>query len=401
MRSLFAAYAAIVLGAAAYIARHPEFNWDMIPYTAAVLSMRTQDPAVIHAETYRLVRQEVPPDRMSELLMTDYRKAVAESPRALMQQLPFYRIRPAYILSLAALARFGVSPARATVLVSIFAYIVLAVLVWAWLRAQRPTWLRVACATLIAVSQPLLHVAGLGNPDALSTAVVVLAFYLFVAQDHPHWALGLLLGSVLVRSDNVFLCVLFAAYLCWRERGAVRRLWPAVAAAAALGWVLVWHHAVGNYGWRLTMVHSFIGPLPLPAGGLPATSIVQLAKMWVGAIGSLRGSSLSLCLLVFLCAHVLRWRHLRDSKARDAALVLLASLVVHVAVFPNLEDRFFVAHYVILALVSASWLLEMVIAVQEDEAGHGRGGHEAKDRFQFSGAGSAASETSGLRARAR
>lgn len=361
MRYSFVAYLIIVVLAAAYIARHPEFNWDMIPYTAAVVSTDTSDPAAIHAKTYELVRQEVPPDRMNELVSTDYRHAVAESPRALMQQLPFYRIRPAYLLTLRAVAALGVNPARATIMVSVFAYVGLCLIIWAWLRPYGPPPLRFACATLIAVSQPLLHIAGLDNPDALSTAVVALGFYLFLAHGRASWAMGVLLGSVLIRSDNLFMCVLFAAYLGWRERGALRRwLWPATAAGLAVTWVVLWHHAVGNYGWRLTMYHSFIAPLSLPENGMPPMSSVQLVKLWIGALGSLRYSSLSLCVVAFLCALAIRSRHRGTTDARDAAFVAIASLVVHAAIFPNLEDRFFVAHYVILALVSTSWLLDEV-----------------------------------------
>lgn len=360
MRSSFVAYVIVVALAAAYLAKHAEYNWDMIPYTAAVLALDEQDPAAIHAETYRLVRAEVPPDRLEAFNATEYRHAVAESPRALMQQLPFYRIRPAYLVTLRACSALGVSPARATVLVSAFAYVALCMLIWAWLRGCAPIRLRFACAALLAVSQPLLHVGGLTNPDALSTAVVVLAFYLFVIRGRAGWALLVLLAAVLVRSDNVFLCALFAAYLLWRERHAarVRRLFPAAVGAASVAWVVVWHHAVGNYGWWLTMYHSFIAPLATPADGMPPMSSTQLGKMWIGGLATLRHSPLSLCVLVFLCAWALRPRDPARRDARDAALVMLASIGVHFAVFPNLEDRFFVAHYVVIALVSAGWLLD-------------------------------------------
>jgi hypothetical protein len=250
------------------------------------------------------------------------------------------------------------------VLVSVFAYVALCLVVWAWLTSCVSPWLRFTCAALLAISQPLLHIAALDNSDALSAAVVALGFYLLVIHERADWAMLVLLASVLVRSDNVFICVPFAAYLVWRERHASPRRWllPAAAATASVAWVVFWHHAVGNYGWRLTMYHSFIAPLATPADGMPAMSWTQLAKMWIGALGSLRYSSLSLCVLTLLCVLALRPRDPAWRKARDAALVPLTSIGVHVLIFPNLEDRFFVAQYVVLALVSASWLLEEVRA---------------------------------------
>jgi hypothetical protein len=361
MRLSFSVYLAVVLLAAGYVGRHPEYNWDLIPYAAIVVQPQTQDAAALHAQTYRLVRDAVPPLRMRELVASGYEQDIAASPDLLVQQLPFYRIRPLYLLALRACTLVAASPVRATIYVSLAAYLALCLLVWAWLRDLAPL-LRCAVASLIAISQPLLHVAGLSNPDALLAAVVVLAFYLFVVHERAGAALALLCASVLIRSDNVFLCALFAGYLGWRNRHAGRTRWlvPAGAALAGIVWVAWWHHTVGNYGWRLTLYHSFIMPLSNPAAGAPHMTAAQLAKLWIGGLASLRQSSLPLCALLLVCALALRQRFSARPVARDAAAVVSLAMAAHVLVFPNLEDRFFVAHLVILTLLATSQLLDGV-----------------------------------------
>ena len=358
MRVWLVTYLAVVLTAAGYLSLHPEYNWDLIPYTAAVVARDVHDPAAVHAKTYRLVRAVVPADRMEELVAPGYRRDVAESPRALAEQLPFYRIKPLYLVGLRALALGGMNPARATVWLSVLAYVGLGVLVWAWLGGLAPP-LRFVAATLLAVSEPLLHVAGLDNPDALSALVVVAGLYLFVVRHRPRAALVLVAVAIGVRSDNVFLCALFAGLLGWRDRRAPRRwLVPAAVGVAGVAWVAWWHHHVGNYGWRLTMYHSFIRALSYPAAGAPAMSTTQLAKLWIGGLASLRQSSLGLAVLLFVCALARGPRRPERRDGRDAAWVLLGATALHALVFPNLEDRFFVAPFVVLALIGASWLLE-------------------------------------------
>jgi hypothetical protein len=239
----------------------------------------------------------------------------------------------------------------------VFAYAALCIVVWLWFGGLSPG-LRFACSTLIAISEPMLHIAGLDNPDALATLFVVSAFYVFVVHKRDGWAMLLLLASIVIRSDQVFLCAVFAGYLAWRERSSAPRKWlvPTAVALAGVAWVAIWHHHVGNYGWRLTMYHSFLNPLPLPSEGVPYMSRTQLAKMWIGGLASLRYSSLSLSLLLLVCAFALL-RQGWQREARDAALVMTASIFVHALVFPNLEDRFFVAQFVVITAVSASSLI--------------------------------------------
>lgn len=369
------AFMGVVLLVAAYFVHHPEYNWDMVPYTAAVLSMDSDDPVSIHRETYRLLRAEVPPSRMPDMLANEYTRTIAGSPRALMQQLPFYRIKPAYVRVLRVLFLLGVSPARATVLVSAAAYVCICLMAWAWLATVGSPGRRFVMASLVALSQPLLHLAGLTNPDALSTATVVLAFYLFLVRGRPGWAMLVLFVSVLVRSDNSFLCALFGVYLVWRWRrmAPARALVGAAGALAALTWVVVWHRVVGDYSWRLMMYHSFIQPVILPADGMPPMSTTQLAKLWVGGLASLRYSPVTLVLLLLAGGYAHRRTDPARRHEREAAQVLLVSIAVHFLVFPNLEERFFVAHMVVFSLIGAAWLLAPAASAVDGRGDVGRG----------------------------
>jgi hypothetical protein len=358
----FCAYSVVVGLAATYIAKHPEYNWDLIPYVGAVLESDGQSVQAVHRETYRLVRAAVPEARFNEFLSTPYNRGVFENPEYLAQQMPFYKIRPGYLVLVRLLHRFGVELVAATVALSVGCYIGISLILWFWIG--RTLWgpAQLACAACLALSQPLLEAGGLTTPDALSSLLVLVAFFLLVEFDQVVGAGLLLLVSLLVRSDNLILCVLFAALLFHRSRSAAvwkRAVAPAYAGLALLV-VVICHRAAANYGWRITIYHSFIAALLAPADATPELSLRTFAKILVGGAASVRYSSIGLCVLLWVCALFLNRSTApgsRDLWRMRAAYVMVASVLIHVLVFPVFRDRFFVAQYLIVCVVSVGSLL--------------------------------------------
>lgn len=219
-RLSLAGYLILVGVAAAYLKKNPEYNWDLIPYVGAVLAAEGQSPETVHRETYRLVRAALPESRFAEFIATPYRQGIFENPDYLIQQLPFYAIRPGYLGALRLLHGLGINLVTATVMISIACYLGMCAILWRWLGRWLSDPARLACAACLALTQPLLEVAGLTTPDALSSLLVLLAFYLFAERDRVVAAALLLLLSLVVRTDNVIVCVLFAGLVLWRWRSS-------------------------------------------------------------------------------------------------------------------------------------------------------------------------------------
>jgi hypothetical protein len=357
----FSVYVTIVGVAAVYLAKHPEYNWDVIPYVGAVFTSEDNPPEVVHRETYRLVRSDVPESRFQEFVATSYRRGIFQNPQYLIQQLPFYKIRPGYVGVLRVLHAVGIDPVAATVGISIVCYVGICLILWFWIGRMVSGPAQVACAACLALSQPLLEAGGLTTPDALSSLFILLALFLFVEFDQIVVASLLLLGSLLIRTDNFITCVLFAALLFYRARHSA--VWKR---ALALGYgcvamlvVAVCHHAAANYGWSTTIYHSFIDALLDPAKATHPLSLRAFCKIVVGGAASIRYSSIGLCMLLFTCALFLRRPPVqdRDKLRMRVAQLMLASVLIHVAIFPVFRDRFFVAQYLIVCLVSACRLL--------------------------------------------
>jgi hypothetical protein len=245
----------------------PHWNWDLVPYVACVLESQFTDPADLQAATFEEIRRIVPPSRFVALTSGDYFGDVFRDPEALRQQLPFYRIKPAYLELLRLLASAGLSPVTATLAVSIAASVSFAVLVFFWLRIYLAPRASGPFAVLLSLLIGLPIVARISSPDAISGCCLLVALYALC----EHAALGVaslaLVLSVAIRSDNVIIGIWFAAlFFAVDRRGD--RLHPWRHAATALGVVAVYAvnvRAATAYPWTTFFVHSFGAPLARPA----------------------------------------------------------------------------------------------------------------------------------------
>jgi len=357
-----AAYAVLIAFAAYSIVKAPAYNWDLIPYVGAVLSPDANSVQQLHDDTYRVVQHSIPAAQFDVLTSGAHSKVVFQDPQSFVQQLPFYKIRPAYVGVLRTLYRLGINPVRATVLVSLLSYLGICVLLWKWLSRLLSGPLLFVAATCIALTQPLVEVASLSSPDALSTAVLLFAIYLLVERDRWLSAATLLYLSLFVRSDNLFTVLLVAAFTAWRWRNAPapRRAVPAAFACVALATVFVSHHVAGNYGWAITIEHSFVKLLDYPALTHVHLSPALLGRMYLQGLASIRYSGapvFALLLVLAVGAH----RRLRDDAQTTLRLamaaLMLGGIVLHVLVFPIVSDRFFVAHYLAIGVLSIGGVL--------------------------------------------
>jgi hypothetical protein len=245
----------------------PHWNWDLVPYVACVLENRISVPAELHAATFEEIRQIVPSARFAALTSGEYFADVFRDPEALRQQLPLYRVKPAYIMLLRLLASTGLSPVTATLVVSIAASVSFAAFVFFWLRLHFVSAAAGPFAVLLSLLIGLPIVARISSPDALSGCCLLIALYALC----EHAALGAaslaIVASVAIRSDNVIFGLLMAALFFARD-GREDRFHPWRSAATALGVVVVYLlnvRAAGGYPWATFFAHSFAGALPRPA----------------------------------------------------------------------------------------------------------------------------------------
>lgn len=341
----------------------PNCNWDILGYVGSAYVYLGRSPQETHAPTYAAAlafcggRGNLRPD-------SPYQATMAADAVAFAQQLPFYTVKPAYPALIALLARAGVSPARASLIVSIAAYLGIGVVVLLWLERFLPLPNAVVCAWALTALPFVLELGKLSTPDALSTLVVLLALYALFVPGAPRTALALLVGSMLVRPDDVFWLAAVGGHLAIRAGGRpIPR--STLAAAAAAGVVYALETSLSHtYGWRVQFHHQFVARLAYPADFHATLGLRDYAWIY---LRETHPANLPAYLLLVALIGIGTWALRRRLDApsdpwRSLLGVTAAFMTAHWLFYPE-EDRLFAAAYLVV-LIAAVVTLHEVVAPQ-------------------------------------
>src|SRR5271170_4393245 len=161
----------------------PQYTWDLLGYIGC--SVDSCDPRAIHRVTFDSIRsissnKEIQVD-------SPYRADVAANPYHFAEQLPFYSIKPIYVVLVKGLHRLGVPFPKAAVTVSAASNLLLALLLWRWLGAYLSGLPLAAACSLIMLSPNVLALSRWATPDCLATLVAGFAFYLVLERKWYFW----------------------------------------------------------------------------------------------------------------------------------------------------------------------------------------------------------------------
>jgi hypothetical protein len=299
--------------------RHPVADYfDRFVYEAIVLGKSLPIDAV-----YSIVKHENARTEASALL---------ESPSELRELERLYAIRPLYIEILKWLSL--VIPLRKAIdLVSAASYFGIGIIAIVW--TKRPI-----LAALLMAAYPLLVLARIGGPDALSALLVISGMWFLVEEKSVRLGLILLYLSLAVRTDNMILVLLVVAWLVWEKR--MRFVAGLVLFLFAIGIVFAINRWAGNYGWIALFHYSFVAGGPSPTY---APASITLGQYFSALSRGIAAIAVHISLWVLL--GILVWL---SRRSQVLILVALAD-VVHFLMFPSPEDRYFVWSYIVIGIL--------------------------------------------------
>jgi len=351
VRRLVAVLALVALLAVNLRWAEPYYNWDMLGYIGVAERLGGATPAEAHRRAYDLAYRHAPPEQYAWLVEGGaFQQAVAVDPAAFEQQLPFYRVKPAYPLLILALDRMGVDPVRGSVWISRIAYLGIGVVAFIWLASFLSPLAALATAWGVMSVQVALEAAQLSTPDALSTLVVLTALWLVFECQHFGRGLLLLLLSLPIRPDNLLWLLAVAGWRALRvRRDRIPAGVGALAGVAVYAALSIWS---GNLGWRVLFHHSFVELLPYPERFVPSLGLTGYAWIYLRET-----HPANLPFFAALFALIGAWLLVSRARRfgwRDAGTALLACTgayaVAHWFVFPN-EDRLLLAAYLVVLIL--------------------------------------------------
>ncbi|MGC3940452.1 hypothetical protein ACOTTU_21840 [Roseobacter sp. EG26] len=361
---LFSVVSLIVLSlaVAAFALSRPVAHWDVITYVASAFKSLGLSGQELHEKTYEVIKNAYDPAIFGILAGSpeasghgEYRYTIFSDPIALEQQLPFYRIRVAYIFLLNILAPVTGGLVGAAQIISAFsAGLITLVTGWALMQGPRalPPLLALGIVPVLVAGAGVIGAGQMETPDALASLVALLA--LLLMHSNRLVAFVLLVLLVLIRTDGVLLTGL-AVILLLAERETRVRYYLLAGLSVAL-YFFVNHH-YGNYG-HLTLFNFTLmndAPDPYPATMALETDVVAYVKIYVFAL--IRFAPTLLLpgvILLVIAADIRRNRHVTPLTAR--AIIAVVFLAGHFLLFPLGSDRHYVFSIVFASVYAAQTL---------------------------------------------
>jgi|SRR5208282_2775369 len=354
---LLVAYVVLLTLVSRHLYKNPVYAMDSIQYMGNALLMEETDPVIVHERVYSEINLRVPEVAREHLLgrepgapedQNKSRQERAANPFRFAEFLPLFAIRPLYIQTLWLVGKSGLGLVRASIFISVASYFLLGVLLMVWVSRYLKTPLAFVVASLLMISPPLLELGREMTADGLATVFAFLSLYLIFEKNLLAAGFAVLLASIYFRTDNVVLAgpVILA---CWLE-ARLDFVKASVLAALALASALAINHFAGDYGVKMLYYRNFVGVPVAPAEMTAQFSFHDYLVAFRSRMTLVAGSFFVPFLLVGIGGFF------AAKRMRSVAAVTLAYVLLHYAVLPNWEERWFGVFYLAMAVAAAETL---------------------------------------------
>ena len=321
----FALYLAISLILAFHCYLHPSLSVDLLAYAGNVALSDTNDVVKVHELVYR---ESLPP-HLRGADSDDLRRRATDAYYS-AAYLPYFSVKPLYVLSMIAVHRAGANLVDSSRIVSVASFLAVAVVLWLYTGS--------ILSLLILLLPEVLPLGQLNDPDGMSAFLVLLALWAIVRQ--KRFGVLPLLLSVWVRPETAILCVLLAGVLVFLQQMDFRTGLVTVF-AAVLSFVLISHF---GYGWKSLYFHTFLGG--------EATAVPHFdVRDYVRAVGAGAREVIHSSVPIF----VVLWLASFRNSAYEMRLLLAVSALyslVRFAIFPSFEYRYYALFFLVTGIAA-------------------------------------------------
>jgi hypothetical protein len=324
----------LVLAMASYLRPLPTF--DRYLYAGAVASLRYSDPVIIHRIARAEFDAQPSPFVFENVVAEPYFANIYDNPYHFTEQLGLFRVKLGYVAAGYVLWRAGLPILTGLRLVSACCLLIVGLTILAWTHDA-------VLSTVLLLTPPVLSMGRMVTADPLSTTIVIFALFA-LTRGRNLLAASLLLVSILVRSDNMMLAVIFFAWMIWRQR--IRFSVGAPFAILAVIATALINRYSGAAGWRVIMQHGFVKPVIEP---ISHPILISLSG-YLHALAGLRAIPYTfMTVWILVAAAVWKWLP-GKSIFRDLLSLTGLYIVIRLVIFPNFDDRFFVWAYLLAGI---------------------------------------------------
>ena len=318
--------------------RNSVFDIDLLSFAGNVALSDTSDPVEAHALVYRErltphLRGTDADDAQARIL----RKRASDAYFSTLY-LPYFSVKPLYILAMEAAHRAGASVIDASRVVSAVSFFGIAIAVWLYTRSP--------LAMAILILPEIMLLGQVNEPDGMSIMLLLWGLWaVFLKEANP--GVLPLIASVWVRPDNLVLCVMVLVYL-WLLGKLEWAKATALIALTLASEIFISHF---GYGWRSLYFHTF---LAADAGEVPHFAGADYVHAFARGVTNTLHSSLP----VYAMLWILCLAHVRDPGLRRILALVGLPSVAHFVIFPNYEPRYYGLFFIVTAAAAVGLIAD-------------------------------------------
>ena len=309
---------------------HSMFDIDLLGYSGSIALLETGDVVKAHRVLYSFPLTPHLRGTDEDTVQSQDMRRRAQDPFHAGMLLPYFAIKPLYILTLSAAHKMGFNVIDASRAVSALFYYGIAVTLWLYTRSL------LSLAVLVLPEVMLLGQAN--EPDGMSACLLIFGLWLAFLK-HRDFGLLVLLLSVWVRPENALLCLFVIIALL--IEGRVRAYQAVVLVVLCFGSEMLINHY--GYAWQ-DLYHHFIGGNPGTGNTIHLSDYARtLAKGGLGVLHSTVPISLLLWLACF------------PKVSKELRCVMATTLLFSAArflVFPPYEPRYYGPFFLTTAIAA-------------------------------------------------
>ncbi len=332
--------------------KKPVYNWDLLPYSALILSKPGMSPDSIHKLTYEKAAEQIPAKEFQLLTDTSnyYRSQTLNDAKIFTEELKYYKVKPLFIKAVSFFFWLGFPLIVSTVMPSVISYILIGLMIFTWLKRYCTPLFSFLLSLILCLLPFMLWTARTSSPDMLNALLIFTGLYLLKEKNKLFEGLMLLFISTFVRPDSILLFSLVLMWLTYDKKITIKMLLAFhVVALAALFITL----KLSNFDGHVLFIQQ--SSSYRLANGLSDLSIQNYFVGIVKGIKSLMYCSLSFVLFIVLVLYGFKKPAntlAQYIKQHKLILILLAHIFILYLIRPNIEDRFIVADYICILLLA-------------------------------------------------
>jgi len=353
---LFVIYFLALVGVAKKLYRTPEYNWDILPYMAVVLSYDNIDSEQAHNQAFETVKEELPPGKSQ--LLTDttnhHRKQALRDPKFFASLYPMYVVKPLYTRLCWMTYRSGFTLTEATYLVSTISFVLIGMVLLIWISSYVKLLFAALYSIIVMLMPFMTDTARLSSPDMLSAMLIFTGVFFLIQKRQTGMGFLILILSLFARIDNIIpVMMILTGYKLFSQQVMSWKKYFLVITGILICFFYISSLAT-PFEFSPLYADSYVGNMKTA----DATTTLNTfdAKFLISQVlAGLKHSWLFIfAVLGLLC--ILFSKRTPETKSNWIILAIAISIGIRFLLQPLISDRFYIPYYLLIIVI----LLRMV-----------------------------------------